>query len=131
MTRPRFLLLALAGVVAAGGLVFAQRENVPGFPTLARVHVLNRDRADAVGVVIHDATVTLPVTGSVTVATAANATVATRESRQGWEYRQVAAPAGQELLDLLNKAGADGWEAVGPVPGAPAGNAAWILKRPR
>jgi hypothetical protein len=129
MTRIRFVLLALAGTVVTAAVVFAQRENVPGFATVARVEVLNR-AADAVGVTIHDATVTLPITGSVNVATVANATVATRETRQAWEYRQLNVTAAQDVVDLLNKAGADGWEAVGTVPAA-ANSQSLILKRPR
>jgi hypothetical protein len=135
MKRSPIVLVALAGVVLATGLVLAQRENVPntpGYPTLARVHVLNRERSEAVSVAIQDATVTLPValTGTANVALAPSAVVATRQTRQGWEYRQLSSTSGQDIVELLNKAGTEGWEAVGTVSGA-ASTPTWILKRPR
>jgi hypothetical protein len=134
MKRTQFLLLAAAVVVGAGGVLLArqQQENVPGFPTLARVYVLNREPLDAIGVRVQDATVTLPVavTGTANVALAPNAVVATRQTRQGWEYRQLTATASQDVAELLNKVGTEGWEAVGTVPSA--GNSlTLILKRPR
>jgi hypothetical protein len=135
MTRRQFALLALLGVMLATGLVLAQRENMPnapGLPTLARVHVLNRDRSEAVGVAIQDSAVTLPVavTGTANVALAPSAVVATRQTRQGWEYRQLSSASGQDVVELLNKAGTEGWEAVGVTPG-PSNTQTWMLKRPR
>ena len=135
MKRSQFVLVALAGVVLATGLALAQRENAPntpGYPTLARVHVLNRERSEAVSIAIQDATVTLPVavTGTANVALAPTAVVATRETRQGWEYRQLSPASGQDVVELLNKAGTEGWEAVGTLPGA-ANTPSWVLKRPR
>ncbi len=131
MKRMRVVLLGAAGVVIAGGLLLAQRENVPGMQTLARVFVLNRGGADAVGVTIHDATVTLPVAvaRTATVALAPNAIVPVRPARQAWEYRQLGSMAGQELIEALNKAGTEGWEAVGW--SGTGTDRAILLKRPR
>jgi hypothetical protein len=131
MTRIRLVAPVLGALVVATGVLVAQQENVPGQQTLARVYVLNRERAEAVGVTIQDATVTLPVAvaGTATVALAPNAVVATRGTRQGWEYRQLSAVAGQDLVELLNKAGADGWEAVGW--SGTGENRSLLMKRPR
>lgn len=134
MTRARLVLFAAAmAVVTGSGLLLArQQENIPGLPTMAKVYVLNREPADAVGVRIRDASVTLPVavTGTATVALAPNAVVATRETRQAWEYRQLTATSGQDVVELLNKTGTEGWEAVGTFPG-PTNGLSLILKRPR
>ncbi len=132
MKRTTLLLLALAGVVLPSGLLLARQDNIPGMPTLAKVFVLNRERVDAVGITIQDATVTLPVavTGTANVALAPNAVVSTRASRQGWEYRQLTWNAGQDITDQLNKAGVEGWEAVATAPGT-ANGLMLILKRPR
>ena len=131
MTRTRLVLLGLAGVVAAGGLLLAQQENVPGMPTLGRVYVVNRGGSDAVGVTIQGVTAALPVavSGTATVALAPNAIVPVRPARQGWEYRQLSGTAGQELIEVLNKAGTEGWEAVGWSGTGP--DRAVLLKRPR
>ncbi len=132
MTRIKVALLGLVGIAATSGLLLAQaqQENVPGMPTLARVYVINRGGADAVGVTIQDATVTLPVavSGTAQVALAPNAIVPVRPARQAWEYRQLAA-AGQEFTETLNKAGTEGWEAVG-WSGVGA-DRMLLLKRPR
>ena len=138
MKRTTLVLFALAGVVLTSGLLLAQQvqqppqDNVPGMPTLAKIYVLNRDLADAVGVRIQDATVTLPVAvmGTASVTLAPNAVVSTRTSRQGWEYRQLTWNAGQDITDQLNKAGLEGWEAVATAPGTDKG-LMLILKRPR
>jgi hypothetical protein len=130
MKRTSLVLLALAGMVTATGVLLARQEkNVPGLPTLARVYVLNRERPDAIGVTVQDATVTLPVavTGTATVALVPNAVVGTRETRQAWEYRQV--NAGPDLIELLNKAGTEGWEAVGWT--GTGSDQVLLLKRPR
>jgi hypothetical protein len=85
--------------------------------------------AALVGVTVQDATVTLPVavTGTATVALAPNAVVGTRETRQAWEYRRV--NAGPDLIELLNKAGTEGWEAVGW--SGTGSDQTLLLKRPR
>ena len=131
MKRTPFILVGLAGVVLASALLWAQQENMPGAQTQAKVYVLNSAVADAVGVRIRDASVTLPVavTGTANVALPPNAVVATREIRQGWEYRQLPA-TGPDVVEQLNKAGTEGWEAVGTLPGA-ANSVTVLLKRPR
>ena len=129
--RPIHFVWGIVVIGLAAPILLARQENVPGQQTLARVYVLNRGGADAVGVTIQDAAVTLPVavTGTATVALAPNTVVATRGTRQAWEYRQVSGAAGQELVDVLNKAGIDGWEAVGW--SGSGEERALLLKRPR
>jgi hypothetical protein len=124
-------LFSLAGVVTAGGLLLAQQENVPGMPTLGRVYVVNRGGPDAVGVTIQGVTAALPVavSGTATVALAPNAIVPVRPARQAWEYRQLSGTAGQELIEVLNKAGSEGWEAVGW--SGTGTDRVVLLKRPR
>lgn len=128
----------IVSVLAAGGLavslpllVAGQTPNQPGQPTLARVHILNRDRAEAVPVKVQNTGDSLPVVvvGEPTVSLAASAVVAARATRQVWEYRRIVVGAGEDPTAALNTAGAEGWEAVG---GMAAGTTAmWLLKRPK
>jgi hypothetical protein len=133
--KPRPLIVS---VLAAGALAVAlpllvagQTPNQPGQPTLARVHILNRDRAEAVPVKVQNTGDSLPVVlvGEPTVSLAASAVVATRSARQVWEYRRIVVGAGDDPTAALNAAGTEGWEAVS---GLAAGTGAtWLLKRPR
>ena len=120
-------VLAVAGTVA--------QQNAPGLPTRADVHVMNRDRSEAVPVVIvgtaaPSVPVNVSVVGTPMVELAPNTVVNTRRSRQGWEYRQIVVSAGADPSPALNAAGNDGWEAVG-ASSAPGGGAIWVMKRPR
>lgn len=119
--------LAVAGTVA--------QQNAPGLPTRADVHVMNRDIADAVPVVIvglaaRSVPVNVAVVGTPMVELTPTTVVTTRRSRQGWEYRQIVVSAGADPSPALNAAGNDGWEAVG-ASSTPGGGAIWIMKRPR
>ena len=123
--------LVVAGLASSSTVELAGQQNQPGFPTLAQVHVLNRNRADAVPVMVLSGGDMLPVTvvGEPTVALSKTAVVATRPVRQAWEYRQLSVPASQDPAGALNTAGGDGWEALGPV--VVGSNVVWTLKRPR
>jgi hypothetical protein len=47
-----------------------------------------------------------------------------------WEYRELAVPAGQSVTDLLNGAGAEGWETTG-LQFSSASGLVLVLKRTR
>ena len=127
-------LMAGAAALSIAGVVVAQQvpENEPGMPTVARTLVLNRSAAEAIPVVIHAGLDVQPVSvlGVPTVSLAPDSTVATRTSRQLWEYRRLVLPADEDPTSALNAAGAEGWEAVAVTTAGPAGSTA-ILKRPR
>lgn len=135
------LAVLLAAVAVLSGLASASSraqgaavrppQNEPGAPTVARVFVLNHDRADAVPVTVHSAGDVLPVAvaSMPAVSLAADTAMVARAARQRWEYRELARPAGDDAVDALNEAGMDGWEAVGATP--VGGRTVWLLKRPR
>jgi hypothetical protein len=64
------------------------------------------------------------------ISLAENARVSSRAVAQPWEYRVVAARA-DELVSTLDKAGLDGWEAVGLLPAMAAADVRVLLKRPK
>lgn len=124
-------MASLLGVVA-GAALWARQENVPGFPTIARMQVINRGAGEAVPVTVHASGDVIPVAiagGPATVAFAPTAVVSTRTARQLWEYRQVRMSVDQDPTRALNASGAEGWEAVGL--STSAGDQVWTLKRPR
>ena len=131
MTRP----IVICGIVGAAALAGASMtfasQNQPGLPTLAQVHILNRDRADAVPVKVQNTGDSLPVmlVGEPTVAVSANAIVATRSARQVWEYRRIVVPAANDATPALAAAGLEGWEAVSALTSGT--NTVWTLKRPK
>ena len=120
-----------AAVVGASSAQQPGQQNQPGLPTLARVHILNRERAEAVPVKVQSGGDILPVSvvGEPTVALSPTAVVATRSARQFWEYRRLSVPATQDATSALNTAGNDGWEAAGVTTFGD--NVVWTLKRPR
>ena len=127
--------LAIVGVAAvtafAGVSITFARQNQPGFPTLAQVHIINRDRGDAVPIKVQNTGDSLPVivVGEPTVGLAPNATVATRSARQIWDYRRLVVPVATDATAALGAAGLEGWEAVAAtIVGT---NAVWTMKRPR
>jgi len=128
-------VLGAAVAVAASSVLMAgqsaQVPNVPGMPTQARTVVVNGAH-EAVPVVLAAGGQTQPITviGTPAVTLAADSVVITRAGRQGWEYRTVAVPAGQDPAGALVAAGVEGWEAVGVTAGA-AGASQVLLKRPR
>ncbi len=126
-------LAAAAAVVASSGLLArqpAQMPNVPGMPTQARTVVINGPN-EAVPVVLASGGQVQPVTlvGIPAVSLAGETAVTTRAGRQGWEYRTVVVPAGQDAAAALGGAGVEGWEAVGVTSAAGASQV--LLKRPR
>jgi len=126
MMSPRLMSLSFWSLlaVAAGTavLVAAQAPTRPGEMTQARVWVENRGRTEAVPVLVQNDAVSVRVDP-------ANPIIAAR-ARQAWEYRSVPLPADADPARALERAGADGWEAVSVVPSA-AGGSTILLKRPR
>ncbi|MCC7009871.1 MAG: hypothetical protein IT184_13775 [Acidobacteria bacterium] len=123
--------LALVGAGATGSSSQTLPQNVPGYPTVAQVRVVNAARDEAVPVVLRTDAEPLPVAiaGVPSVALVPTTVIPVRIGRQLWEYRQVTVGATQDAAAVLNAAGADGWEAIGGTAGA-AGTV-WTLKRPR
>jgi hypothetical protein len=120
-----------AGLAASSPALVAGQQNQPGFPTLAKVHVLNRERTEAVPVKVQGGGDVLPVSvvGEPTVVLLPTAVVSTRTARQLWEYRRIVVAAKEDPTAALNSAGGEGWEAVGS---ATLGETiVWMLKRPR
>ena len=132
MTRLMAAVL-VAGVfgVVAGSALFAQ-DNAPGRPSVARILVSNRTRAEAIPVMIQGGDVQpVTVVGTPTVVFAPSASVASRAARQAWEYQPLPLNTGVDPTAALNAAGTEGWEAVGVVTIPGTGNSAILLKRPR
>jgi hypothetical protein len=129
----RGLLIAAAMVMstATGSSQARLQQNQPGMPTVAQMYVLNRLSSEAIPVTIQNSGEPVPVvaTGVINVATTGTSAVATHLVRQAWEYRQLVA-SGPSVIDQLNLAGNDGWEAV-TVSNGPAGSSTILLKRPR
>jgi hypothetical protein len=116
------LFLGLIAGPAAGSRGVQAQDNVPGFPTVGRMQILNRTRAEAVPVVVHGSADPVPVV--VLSAPAAPA------ARQMWEYREVRVKPEESALAALSAAGLEGWEAVGSAVGVDDA-VVWVLKRPR
>lgn len=127
------LLAAVIGLVASSVLLAGQQlpPNVPGMPTIGRMLVVNPSN-EAVPVVLGAGGEVQPVTlvGTPSVVVSSESVVATRTTRQAWEYRLEAVKAGQETLPMLNAAGGEGWEVVGVLPGS-GGVSEVLLKRLR
>jgi len=122
------LILGAAAAVATS----AQDGTVqPGQPTQARVWIQNQGQEEAVPVRIETTAQPLRVdlTTIPTVTIAAGTALLTRAARQPWEYRAVRIAAGQNLDNVLNAAGADGWEATGTAITDQSGTIV-IMKRP-
>jgi hypothetical protein len=142
MTRAAFVGSALACAMLSGGgrIALADQQavqipNDPGKPTLARVYVINRDRADAVPVTIQAVASTEPlrvtVTGTPSVVLSETTPVNSRLVRQNWEYRQITMPITGDPAPTLNQAGGEGWDLVGSGIPLPNGEVRFVLKRPR
>ena len=128
-------LLIVCGILGSaaltgGSAVFA-RQNQPGLPTLAQVHILNRDRGDAIPVKVQNTGDSLPVivVGMPSVSFAQNSVVGTLSARQVWEYRRLVVPTATDATPALNEAGLQGWEVVNAMTAG--ANGVWTLKRPR
>jgi hypothetical protein len=122
------LILGAAAAVATS----AQDSTLqPGQPTQARVWIQNQGQEEAVPVRIETTAQPLRVdlTTIPTVTIASGTALLTRAARQPWEYRAVRIAAGQNLDNVLNAAGADGWEATGSTITDQSGTIV-IMKRP-
>jgi hypothetical protein len=105
-----FVGALFVGALLAGGaairIVSAQdRTAQPGQPTQARVWIQNRE----------DESVPVRLQGAPTVTIGPTSVVQARMVRQSWEYRSIRITAGPDLMNVLNNAGVDGWEATGLV----------------
>jgi hypothetical protein len=127
--------MVIGGIVGAAAFVGASltvvAQNQPGLPTLAQVHVINRDRGDAVPVKVQNTGDSLPVVlvGEPTISISPAAVVGTRSARQVWEYRRIVVAATADATPALAAAGLEGWEAVAAITSG--SNAVWTLKRPK
>jgi hypothetical protein len=117
--KPRsFLLVAFlgaAGLSSASPAAQAPIVNEPGKPTIGRMLIINRERAEAIPVTLQGAGDVIPVHAQL--------------ARQAWEYRQLATPNADDASPSLNAAGIDGWEVVAMVQGPV--RTVWTLKRPK
>ena len=131
MKRTLIVCAILGGVALAGASSTFARQNQPGLPTLAQVHVLNRDRVDAIPIKVQNTGDSLPViiVGTPSVSFAQNSIVGTLSARQIWEYRRLVIATANDVTPSLNEAGLQGWEAVNAVTAGT--NTIWMLKRPR
>jgi hypothetical protein len=122
-------LLALPTVLPAR----QQAGNPPGQPTPARVHITNRGDVESLPVVIQSGGEIQPVAvvSAPVISLSPDAHVSTAVRSQAWQYRVIVAKAGEDLTALLDKAGADGWEAVGVIPTVAVAETRVLMKKPR
>ena len=110
------------------------RTLTPGQPTQARVWIQNQGEREAVPVNIQNAASAQPLrvelAGAPLVTLGPASVVQARPARQVWEYRDLRIGAGQNPSNILNGAGADGWETTG-VAIADQGGTVVVMKRPR
>ena len=123
--------LLILGAAAAVAKSAQDATLQPGQPTQARVRIQNQGETEAVPVSIETTAQPLRVdlTTIPTVTIAAGTALMTRAARQPWEYRGIRIAAGQNLDNVLNAAGADGWEATGTAITDQSGTIV-IMKRP-
>jgi len=123
--------LLIVGAAAAVANSAQDATLTPGQPTQARVWIQNQGQEEAVPVRIETTAQPLRVdlTTIPTVTIASGTALLTRAARQPWEYRAVRIAAGQNLDNVLNAAGADGWEATGTAITDQSGTIV-IMKRP-
>jgi hypothetical protein len=131
MKRSLIVCGILGGAALAGGSSTFARQNQPGLPTLAQVHILNRDRADAIPIKVQNTGDSLPVivAGMPPVSLAQNSVIGTLSARQIWEYRRVVVPMATDATPALSEAGLQGWEVVHAM--TVGTNGVWTLKRPK
>ena len=131
MNRSLIVCGLLGGAALAGASSTFARQNQPGLPTLAQVHILNRDRADAIPIKVQNTGDYLPVivVGTPSVSFAQNSIVGTLSARQVWEYRRVVVPIANDATATLSEAGLQGWEVVHAM--TVGANGVWTLKRPK
>jgi hypothetical protein len=130
-------MVAVGALIAFRSAMLAapqQTTQYPGQMTAAHVWVQNRDKADAVGVTIQDASRDLPAL-RVRVVNSQNTPgfdepVRTRATPVPWDYQIVPVPAAANALNALTGLGSQGWEVTGGFTAA-NGAAMLLLKRPR
>jgi hypothetical protein len=130
-------MIAVGGLIAFRSAMLAapqQTTQYPGQMTTAQVWVQNREKADAVGVTIQDASRDLPAL-RVRVVNSQNAPgfdepVRVRAMPVPWDYQIVPVPAAANALNALTGLGSQGWEVTGGFTAA-NGAAMLLLKRPR
>ena len=108
-------LIALACLSSASTAAQAPVVNEPGKPTVGRMLVVNRAGGEAIPVRVEGASDAIPV--------------AARFARQAWEYRLLAAPAGEDPTPALNALGGEGWELT--AVSTTATRTLWTFKRPK
>jgi hypothetical protein len=135
------LALAAGAVAAAAAVATAgagqDRVPYPGLMTQGKVWIQNSGRSEAVPVSVELMSPDAPplrveVLGTSQVALASGGVLQadTRSARQAWEHQTIAIAPGQDVAAALAKPGAEGWEAVGILPGS-KGSTIVLLKRPR
>jgi len=131
MKRSLIVCGILGGAALAGASSTFARQNQPGLPTLAQVHILNRDRAEAIPIKVQNTGDSLPVivVDMPALSLARNSVVGTLSARQIWEYRRVVVPIANDATPTLSEAGLQGWEVVHAM--TVGTNGVWTLKRPR
>ncbi len=124
-----FVIAAMTGGLAGAVMVAASGQDRPGQISQSRVFVENRNRTDAIPVVVQES---VQIAGTPTVALAPMTTVFVRPVAQVWTYRTVTVTPGVDPAVALENAGRDGWETTGlqfPAAGQPG--ITLLLKRPR
>ena len=111
--------------IAGADLLSARGQSTarPGEMTQARVWIENRNPNDAVPVIVEN--VVTPITAHLD----STSTVQTVAAHQIWQYRSEQLSPGASAA-VLDRAGMDGWEAVGVLQTGPMG-VTILFKRPR
>jgi hypothetical protein len=130
-------VIAAAALLTLRSAILAapqQTTQYPGQMTEAHVWVQNREKGDAVGVTIQDASRDLTAL-RVRVVNSQNAPgfdepIRVRAVPVPWDYQIVPVPAAANALNALTGLGSQGWEVTGGFTAA-NGTAMLLLKRPR
>ena len=139
MNKPLTFVLSGSVLLAAGvGMLSASAQDrtpQPGQLAQGKVWIQNRGDTEAIPVSIQSLAPDAPplrvqVIGGPTVTTNSGNVVQDRVARQPWEYQNVNIPQGQDLVALLNAAGADGWDTSGISFVTQSGTVV-VMKRPR
>jgi hypothetical protein len=125
-----FLIAALTGGLASAAMLAAPGQDRPGQFSQNRVFIENRNRTDAIPVVVQEGSV--QIAGTPTVALTPMTTVFVRPVAQAWAYRTVTVVPGLDPAVALDNAGRDGWETTGlQFPSVSQPGITLLLKRPR
>lgn len=124
------LVGGLLSTVGASLVAAPEQGPRPGDMSPANVWVQNRGGSEAIPVSVPDDVAPLRVQVAAAAPLRIDGIVATRPSRQAWEYAEIRIGVNQDAAATLNGAGADGWESTGVVLPT-KGGVLVILKRPR